>query len=81
MSRHQKERRHRLDPVIRHRFDAKHAAPLAERLDDLRRLRIRDAHRDDRPSRPHQTRKIVLGDEHTASIFELILRFAKRIRE
>ena len=28
-----------------------------------------------------KTRKIVLGDEHTASIFELILRFAKRIRE
>ena len=81
MSKPQKERRHRLDPVIRSHFDAKHATPLVESLDVLRKLRVRDAHRDNRPSRPLQTRKVVLGDENTASIFELILRFAKRIRE
>ena len=74
-------RRHRLDSVARRHFDARHAQPLALRLIDLTRLRIRNAHPSNEPSRPRQVRKVVLGDADTSSIFELILRFAKRIRD
>ena len=78
MSRPQKERRHSLDPVVRRYFDAGRAAYLAERLDVVRKLRVRDAHDNTRPPRPQVIREYVLGTDSSPSIFELILRFAKK---
>ena len=76
----QKGKRHPLDDVVRRRFDAGEARPLAEALDAIR-VRKRDAHGNQGPPRPQLVREYVLGTDTRPSIFKLILRFAKRIRE
>lgn len=76
-SKFEKGQRRRLRAVIGKNFDMYYASDLAERLNVLRQLRVRDAHQDNRPPRPQVVREVVLGDGNSPSIFELILRFAR----
>ncbi len=76
-----KERRAPLDPVLRRQFNARYEKELAEALDILGDLRAREAHHGREVPRPQLVRKYVLGTETRLSIFELILRFAKRMRD
>ena len=75
-----KGKRDPLDEVVRKQFDARQAKLLTEALDTIR-ARNRDAHGRQGPPRPQIVREYVLGTHSRPSIFELILRFAKRIRE
>ena len=75
-----KEKRHRLDAELRRRFDASRAKKLGEALDVVRQLTKRERHARQGPPRPKVVREYVLGTDTRPSIFELILRFAKRIR-
>lgn len=70
--------RHILDDQLRKQFNARSAKGLAEALEVLRQLTKRERHARQSPPRPHVVREYVLGTESRRSIFELILRFAKK---
>ena len=76
----EKGRRHRLDSIFRQRFDPRHAAKLAEALDVFREGRLPGAHGKPLPPFALKAKETALGNEHTASVFELLLKFAKRWR-
>lgn len=72
------------DPLqlnLRNQFDAAYAPQLAESLKIVAENRNSEAHDEDEVSLPHLVRDTVLGTDTRPSIFELILRFAKRMRD
>ena len=75
------EKKHRLDNELRRRFDASKAKQLGEALEVVRKLPVRDRHARQGPPRPQVVREYVLGTGSRPSIFEVILRFAKRLRD
>ncbi len=76
-----KNKRGRLDGILRKQFDATYAKELGEALDVVRRFTVRDRHSRQPPPRPYVVREYVLGTDTRKNIFELILRFAKRMRD
>ena len=75
-----KERRDGLDSVLRNHFDAKYAAQLSEALQIFQRGRLSRAHPEHRPPLTRKAQEKALGNEQNPSVFELLLKFAKRWR-
>ena len=63
---------------LRHQFDSAYARELSERLTIISENRNADAHDSDDVSLPYQARDSVLGKDGSRSVFELILRFARK---
>lgn len=74
-----KDRLSPADRQIRQRFDLRNASQLAESLEIFRTARLARAHPGHRPPRAHEARSAALGIGGK-SVFELLLRFAKRWR-
>jgi len=75
-----KDRRDRLDGALRKRFDPMFAAQLSGTLEILQQGRLPRAHAKHSPPFALKAREKVLGNEQNPSVFELLLKFAKRWR-
>ena len=73
-----KGKRHGLDDILSKWFDPKYSAKLAEALDVFREVRLPGAHGKQLPPRALKAKETALGNEQRPSIFELLLKFARR---
>ena len=80
MTRFNKGKRHKLDDILRKRFDPRYAAELAKALDVFREGRKPGAHGEPLPPFALKAKETALGSEHNPSVFELLLKFARRWR-
>ena len=76
-----KGKRHKLDHIFRQQFEPRFATKLAEGLDVFREGRLPGAHGKPLPPRALKAKETALGNAQRPSIFELILKFARRWRE
>ncbi len=74
-----RDKRHKLDHVLRRRFNADYAKELANALDVFQRSRLPGAHGLPLPPFTVKARETALGNEQRSSVFDLLLRFAKRV--
>ena len=76
-----RERRNGLDGVLRKHFDPRYASKVSEALEVFQKSRLPRAHAKHIPPFALKAKETALGNEQNPSVFELLLKFAKRWRE